>query len=138
MKQRQIYITEYDLKRLREVILEQKRINKEGREYIESLEAELERGKVVPPKDVPPDVVTMNSKVCVEDLDYGDEMIFTLVFPDDADRETSKVSVLAPLGTAVLGYRVGDIFRWKVPAGVREYRVKKILYQPEDAGDYEL
>jgi regulator of nucleoside diphosphate kinase len=137
-ERRQIYITEFDLKRLREVILEQKRVKKEGREYIESLELELERGKVVSPKEVPPDVVTMNSKVRVEDLEYRDEMIFTLVFPDDADHAQSKVSVLAPLGTAVLGYRVGDIFRWKVPAGVREFRVKEILYQPEASGDYHL
>ena len=138
MKPRQIYITEFDMKRLRDTIIEQKRINKEGREYIESLEAELDRGKVVAPKDVPPDVVTMNSKVSVVDLEYGDEMTFTLVFPDDANLEAGKVSVLAPLGTAVLGYRVGDVFRWKVPDGMREYRVKEILYQPEAAGDYDL
>ena len=138
MDERQIFITEYDLKRLREVIIEQKRVNKEGREYIESLELELERGNVVPSKDVPPNVVTMNSQVRVEDLEIGDDMVFTLVFPDEADHAQSKVSVLAPLGTAVLGYRVGDVIRWKVPAGVREFRVKEIIYQPEASGDYHL
>jgi regulator of nucleoside diphosphate kinase len=138
VENRQIFITEFDLRRLRELISEQKRINKEGKEYIESLEDELERGKVVSPKEVPPDVVTMNTKVSVEDLEFGDEMTFTLVFPEDASREESRVSVLAPIGTAVLGYRVGDVFRWKVPAGERQYRVKAIIYQPEASGNFDL
>lgn len=138
MEQRRIYVTAYDLKRLRELITEQKRINKEGKEYIESLETELERAQVVSPQDVPADAVTMNSRLVIEDLDSGDEMIFTLVFPEAADREKAHVSVLAPLGTAVLGYRVGDTFKWKVPDGVVSYRVKGIQYQPEAAGDYDL
>lgn len=138
MDQRQIFITEFDLQRLRETIREQKRTKKENRAYIESLEQELNRGKVVAPKEVAPNVVTMNSRLCVEDLETGDEMTFTLVFPEDANHEQAKVSVLAPLGAAVLGYQEGDVFEWQVPAGVHRYRVKNILFQPEASGNYDL
>jgi len=60
------------------------------------------------------------------------------VFPSDADIAQSKISVLAPIGTAMLGYRVGDTFEWKVPDGIRRLEIKGVLYQPEAAGDYNL
>ncbi|RYD78610.1 MAG: transcription elongation factor GreAB, partial [Verrucomicrobiaceae bacterium] len=80
-----------------------------------------------------PDIVTMNSVARVRDLDSDDEMELTLVYPDAADAESGKVSILAPLGTALLGYRAGDTFQWKVPAGVRSFRVEAVLFQPENA-----
>jgi len=138
MEERTIYITEFDMKRLRELIAEAKRLDYRGNEYLESLEAELSRGKLVAPTDVPPDVVTMNSRVSLVDLDTEEEMVYTLVFPPEADITQSKISVLAPVGTAILGYRVGDTLTWQVPDGIRRLRVKQILYQPEAAGDYLL
>ena len=138
MEERTIYITEFDMKRLRELIAEAKRLDHRGNEYLESLEAELSRGKLVAPTDVPPDVVTMNSRVELVDLDTEEEMVYTLVFPHEADITQSKISVLAPVGTAILGYRVGDTLTWQVPDGIRRLRVKQILYQPEAAGDYQL
>ena len=138
MEQRTIYITEYDLKRLRELIEEAKRIDRRGNQYLESLDAELSHGKVVAPTEVPSDVVTMNSQVRLIDLDTHEEMVYTLVFPQEADVTQSKISVLAPIGTAMLGYRVGDTFTWKVPDGFRRLQVKEVLYQPEAAGDYHL
>ena len=138
MEERTIYITEYDLKRLREFIAEAKQIERRGNEYLDSLDVELSRGKVVAPTEVPPDVVTMNSRVRLVDLDTHEEMVYTLVFPQEADLTQSKISVLAPIGTAMLGYRVGDTFTWRVPDGVRRLQVKEILYQPEAAGDYHL
>jgi len=87
---------------------------------------------------VPPDVITMNSRVRLYDLDADEELIFTLVFPEDADPAENKISVLAPIGMAMLGYRVGDTFEWEVPAGISRLRVLEILYQPEAAGDYDL
>jgi regulator of nucleoside diphosphate kinase len=138
MEERTIYITEFDMKRLRELIAEAKRLDRRGNEYLDSLEAELSRGKVVAPTDVPPDVVTMNSRVGLVDLDTEEEMVYTLVFPHEADITQSKISVLAPIGTAILGYRVGDTLTWQVPDGMRRLRVKQILYQPEAAGDYHL
>ena len=138
MEERTIYITEYDLKRLREFIVEAKQVERRGNEYLDRLDVELSRGKVVAPKEVPPDVVTMNSRVRLVDLDTHEEMVYTLVFPQEADITQSKISVLAPIGTAMLGYRVGDTFTWQVPDGVRRLQVKEILYQPEAAGDYHL
>jgi len=138
VEERTIYITEYDLKRLRELIMEAKRIDRRGNEYLDSLEAELSRGKVVASTEVPQDVVTMNSRVHLVDLDTQEEMVYTLVFPQDAELSQSKISVLAPIGTAMLGYRVGDTFTWQVPDGVRRLQVKEVLYQPEASGDYHL
>lgn len=65
-------------------------------------------------------------------------MVFTLVFPSDADVEQGKISVLAPLGTAVLGFRRGDTFEWRMPSRVRRLQVEEVLYQPEAAGDHHL
>jgi regulator of nucleoside diphosphate kinase len=133
-----ITITEFDMERLRTLIDEAKRLYRYGNEYLENLEIELSRGQVVTPTDVPADVVTMNSKVCLKDLDTNEEMSVTLVFPRDADITQSKMSVLAPIGTAMLGYRIGETFTWKVPDGVRRLQVEKVLYQPEAAGDHHL
>jgi len=138
MEERTIYITEYDVKRLRQLIDEAKRLDRRRNEYLESLEGELSRAKLVAPTDVPPDVVTMNSRVRLVDLDTEEELVYTLVFPDQADIAQSKISVLAPIGTAMLGYRIGDVFAWQVPEGTRRLEVKEVLYQPEASGDYHL
>jgi len=76
----------------------------------------------------------MNSQVRIRDLEAGRVMVYTLVFPQDADASQGKISVLAPIGTALLGYRVGDMIECKVPAGVKRLRVEEVLYQPEAAG----
>jgi regulator of nucleoside diphosphate kinase len=72
------------------------------------------------------------------DLDSSKEYEYTLVFPENADSTTGKISILAPVGTAMLGYRVGDVIEWVVPAGKRRLKVEKVLYQPEASGDYGL
>ena len=138
MGNRTIYITEFDMARLRELIADMKRFAYYGRDGIKDLVAELDRGQLVAPQDVPHDVITMNSRACLVDLDTNEEMIYTLVFPKDADISQGKISILAPIGTAMLGYRVGDVFDWKVPDGTRRLKVKSVLYQPEAAGDYHL
>ena len=79
----------------------------------------------------------MNSSVRLKDLDTKKELTYTLVFPSDADAGQNRISVLAPIGTALIGYRVGDIITWEVPAGRRRLKVEKIIYQPEAAGDYD-
>jgi regulator of nucleoside diphosphate kinase len=134
MKNKNIYITEQDINRLRELI-------KVAREYgdgkdeacFKELEKELNRGKIVKSKDVPGNIITMNSKILLKDLDDHEEMTYNLVFPDKADPNQNRVSILAPIGIALLGYGVGDIVELKVPAGLRRLEVKKILYQPESS-----
>ncbi|MDD5584091.1 MAG: nucleoside diphosphate kinase regulator [Candidatus Omnitrophica bacterium] len=98
---------------------------------VEELEAELKRANIVDSNNIPPDVVTMNSKVYLRDMDTGRDEFYQLVYPGEADIERCKISVLAPIGTAILGYKVEDIIEWRVPAGIRKLKIKKILYQPE-------
>jgi regulator of nucleoside diphosphate kinase len=138
MAERVIHITEYDNKRLRDLLEEARYSDYRGSEYLKDLENELDRAKVVDPKKVPPDLVTMNSTVRLEDLELGEEMVYTLVFPEDADLSQNKISILAPIGTAMLGYRVGETFEWNVPEGISKMKIKEIIYQPEASGDYHL
>jgi len=90
---------------------------------------------VVDSKDIPPDVVTINSTLQIRDLDSGEEMMFTVVSPFNADVSQGKISLLAPVGSAVLGYRSGDVVEWRVPAGLKRLKIERVLYQPEAAGD---
>lgn len=138
MSEKEILITEMDRKRLIDLILDAESGEYRGSIYLEKLRGELNRAKIVAPQEVPGDVITMNSKVALLDLDTQEEEIYTLVYPENANTNEGKISILAPVGTAMLGYRVGDVFEWEVPAGKRRLQVDKILYQPEAAGDYEL
>jgi regulator of nucleoside diphosphate kinase len=101
--------------------------------YLTALAGELRRARVVPRSQLPPDVVTMNSTVRLRDLETGEEETYTLVYPADADIEENRLSVLAPVGTALLGYRAGDVVEWPVPAGVSRFRIEKVLFQPRRA-----
>lgn len=138
MTQRDIYITEFDLARLRDVLKARVSVGARDRDHLESLENELDLAHVVDPSAIPRDVVTMNSQVRIEDVDTGMENVYTLVFPSEAGIQEKKLSILAPIGTALLGARAGETVDWPVPAGVRTVRIKEVLYQPEAAGDYHL
>lgn len=101
-----------------------------------ALEAELERAEVVEPAQMPDDVITMNSTARFRDETSGEEREITLVFPRDADGSHDKVSILAPVGSALLGLRVGASIEWPVPGGrTIRLRVLSIRYQPEASGD---
>ena len=136
MKGRDIWVTDFDLERLRKLLAGTRLWSSRDREHLERLDEELGRAHVVSATDIPPGVVTMNTRLRLRDLDSGKDMSFTLVFPSDADVEQGKISVLAPLGTAVLGFRRGDAFEWRMPGRVRRLKVEEVLYQPEAAGDY--
>ena len=133
-----IYITEPDYQRLSGLIELTRERNGVDREYLNKLEAELERAEIVDPKQVPADVITMRSKVRLKDLVSGEANTYSLVFPPEADFSEGKISILAPIGTAILGYKRGDTIEWPVPSGVRRIKVAEILYQPEAAGNHEL
>lgn len=135
---RQIYLTEFDVKRLRDLIRDAVQSEYRGSEYIEKLKEEIERGKIVPPAQIPADVITMNTRAQLVDMETGEEMELTLVFPQDANVLEDRISVLAPIGCAMLGYQTGDIIEWDVPDGVRRLKVKAIKYQPESSGDMHL
>lgn len=101
-----------------------------------ALGEEIGRATVLPPERMPADVVTMNSTVdCVDDI-TGDSHPITLVYPRDADAALGKVSVLAPVGSALLGLSVGQQIDWQAPGGrPLRLRVIALRYQPEAAGD---
>lgn len=133
-----IYITEPDYQRLSGLIEITRERNGVDREYLNKLEAELDRAEIVDPKHIPADVITMRSKVRLKDLVSGEVKTYSLVFPTEADFSEGKISILAPIGTAILGYKRGDTIEWPVPSGMRKIKVQEILYQPETAGDYQL
>jgi regulator of nucleoside diphosphate kinase len=101
-----------------------------------ALRKELQRGKVVSAQEVPKGVVTMNSRVRVRHLDERVSKTYSVVYPADADIGRGKISVLAPIGAALLGARIGQVVEFTAPAGRRRLRVEKVLYQPEAAGDF--
>jgi len=138
MSKKLIYITDNDMKRLRELIKVAREFDNEDKKYLRELENELNKGEVVNSRDVPHDVITMNSKVRLRDINAQKEMICWLVFPDGSNADQGKISILAPIGTALLGYKVGDIIEWKVPVGLTKLKVEEILYQPEATGNYQL
>lgn len=132
-----IYITKTDAKKLRDLLWEAQASEYRGSAYLKMLASELDRAQIVESQQIPPDVITLNSTVQLIDQEMDDEMIYTLVFPEAADISQGKISILAPIGTAMLGYRVGDTFEWETPGGKRKIRVGKILFQPEASGDYQ-
>jgi regulator of nucleoside diphosphate kinase len=138
MEPRDIYITQFDLSRLRELLQVGLSFAERDRESLESLQEELDRAHIVEPTAIPHDVITMNSRVRLKDLETNEEKVYTLVFPSEADLSQQKISVLAPIGTAILGYRIGDTVEWRVPAGVKNMRIEDILFQPEAEGHYQL
>ena len=125
-----IYLTQDDLDRLTD-LLEAYAAGAGGRRF-EHLEGELLRARVVPSDQIPRDVVTMNSRVVFEDERTGERREVTLVYPRDADIDAGKISVLVPVGSALLGLRVGQSIDWTLPSGQkRRYRVIAVPYQPE-------
>jgi regulator of nucleoside diphosphate kinase len=125
----QIFLTQSDMNRLLELI------DSQPRKQVEKLEGELVRAVVVPRKEIPADVVTMNSRVIFEIESTGERREITLVYPKDADIDSGKISVLVPIGTALLGLRIGQSIDWELPNGRKQrYRIVEVPFQPEAAG----
>jgi len=137
MLEKQIWITSFDIERLSSIIESSKTAGHQKKLYLKQLDQELEKARVVSPHDIPGDVITMNSIVRVRDLGSGEKKDYTLVFPSDARIEEGKISILSAIGTALIGYRVGDVVEWQVPSGLKRLKIEKILYQPESSGHYD-
>ena len=133
-----IYVTTQDKQRLEDLLMEVEASDPRRHGDLKALTHELHRAVIVDPKDVSGDVITMNSRAEMRDLESGETVAFTLVFPTEANIDEEKISVLAPIGAGMLGYRVGDEFEWNVPGGLRRMKVTKVEYQPEAAGDFDL
>ena len=134
MKERQIYVTVSDMDRLGRLVLAAI-TDAPDLEPLRELDRELDRAQAVRPQDIPSDVITMNSKLRMTDLSTGQQRVVTLVYPHKAIND-DNVSILSPLGTALLGYRVGDEIHWETSNGSLHLRIEELLYQPEAAGDF--
>lgn len=104
----------------------------------DDLQAELDRANIVEPQEIPPDVVTMNSTVTFRVESSDSEFSLTLVYPNDTGDGTGKISILAPVGSALLGLREGDEISWPKPGGgLLLVRILKVTYQPERSGEFQ-
>ena len=131
--QRHIVITQDDMARLRELVRQGRKASRRDQDHLAELDRELGRAEIIGVEDLAPDVVTMHSIVRVRDLDTGARRVYTLVFPVEADIEKKRISILAPIATALLGYRAGDSVRWKTPGGTKHLEIEEVLFQPEGA-----
>jgi regulator of nucleoside diphosphate kinase len=133
----EIVLTATDERRLAQLL--EAKANELDPDALELLEDELQRAKIVDSSEIPDDVVTMNSVVSFEDLETGERSEITLVYPSASSGSESRVSILAPIGGALLGLSVGDAIDWPVPGGrSRRLRVTAVHYQPEAEGRVDL
>ena len=123
-----IYISEKDAHRLR-ALSQSIRLIKDNdhRANMQRLARELERAHIVPESELPEDVISMNSTAELEDIESGDVFTYTLVFPEFSDPGQGRISIMAPMGIAMLGYRAGDEFEWQMPGGMMRLRVRRVL-----------
>ena len=132
MRDRPIVISESDVARLRALLRGRAADAARDQGHLKELRCELERAVVVEAAEIPPGVITMNARAGIVDLATGERREYVLVFPADADPAAGLISVLAPLGTALLGYREGDEVEWAMPGGLRRLGIDTVL-QPRRA-----
>ncbi|APC13406.1 MULTISPECIES: nucleoside diphosphate kinase regulator [Providencia] len=129
-----IIINDLDAERL-DALMEQPAYA--GTPVAEALNDELDRADILSPQEIPADVVTMNSTVRFLDLISNEEHTRTLVYPASLKDSAEQLSVMAPIGAALLGLHVNDEISWELPNGVQtRVRVLEIVYQPEAAGEF--
>lgn len=129
-----IIINELDAERL-DRLLEHPQYAKAA--VAEALNAELDRAQMCSPDAIPADVVTMNSRVKFRDLTSGETRERTLVYPANLTDSETQLSVMAPVGAALLGVKVGDAIHWTLPNGNQTHlEVLELVYQPEAAGEF--
>lgn len=119
-----IYISREDYAKLR--LLLATALHSNASAALQKLREELDRAAVIDPAAFPRDVVTMDSTVEYEDLASSEVETYTITFPDRADVDRKRISILAPIGTALIGCRVGDIVKWSTPGGVRQLKLRRV------------
>ena len=134
-----IWLTEQDYTRLKHVLAEQTQQSRNIERELDALEELLELARVVRADSVPEDVVTMNSRVLFRDVRSDEEGTVTIAYPADADPSSGRISVLSPVGAALIGATEGQEVELPIPHGqTRLIRVQNVLYQPEAQGDFAL
>lgn len=102
------------------------------RDSLLRLAGELDQARILPDSEVPPDIVTLGSTVELEDMDDGEILTYTLVFPWESNASQGRISILAPLGSGMLGYRLGSEFKWPVPGGVMHARIRRVVHHANE------
>ena len=134
MKSRTIVISQPDLQRLNRLLASGFARAIRPSDYLDDLRDELQRASVVPADSIPEHTVTMKSTVVLRDLDTKELETYTLVYPERANIVEGRLSILAPVGTAVLGHAVGDVVQWRIPGGIRRSRIEQVLSPAEHIG----
>ncbi|MET0985356.1 MAG: GreA/GreB family elongation factor [Steroidobacteraceae bacterium] len=131
-RERPIVITEPNARMLR-ALLSARSTTHHDQEHVHELRLELDRALVVEPSQMSAKVVTLHAAVRVLDLESGQQQEFVLVTPAEADVNARRISILAPLGTALLGYREGDEVEWRMPGGLRRLRIEGVVQAADSA-----
>jgi regulator of nucleoside diphosphate kinase len=121
-----IYISSDDHRRLKGTVSDLVRSGARVSDSVKKLKEELERAVVLNPLAIPPDVVVLHSRVDLRDLGTGDLEEWVLTMPEHADPENQRLSVLAPIGTAILGFAEGDEIEWETPGGIRRIKIERV------------
>lgn len=124
---KRIMLSTPDVRRLRGILAAAGRHSHRDRAHLADLQDEVERARVVELEEIPADVVTLNSMVTVRDEATGDYSDYMVVSPSEADVTAGRISVLAPLGTALLGYRAGAEIEWQMPGRIRRIRIHRVV-----------
>src|SRR5512138_4040527 len=126
MRRPTLFITESDFVRLKSLVESVRKFLRRDQEHLSSLEEELNQAEIVRPDRLPANVVTMNSRVRITDLDTGEQTVYTLSFPHQTNITLNRISVLAPIGTALLGCRKGSVLSVQIPRGKKRLRIEEV------------
>ena len=136
--EKDLLVTEFDLERLERLL--DLCWGKSGfnEKELEALQKKISNCIVVPPEFIPDNIITMNSTFTVENEGTKERKTYTLVFPEKADIKGNRISILAPIGIAILGHKVGESIEWVAPSGPKKMTFIEIHYQPETCGQFNL
>lgn len=133
-----LIINSLDYSRIQKCIGDAKQFRSISSAEADKLLNELRSAQVLEPEEIPSNVVTMNSIVKLSFLNNKQQTQFQIVYPQNANFKENKISIFSPIATALIGYKVGDLIEWIVPAGLTKIKIDEILYQPESSGDFDL
>jgi regulator of nucleoside diphosphate kinase len=131
-----IYITREDNSKLRLLIAAA--LHSNATASLQNLRRELDRAAIIDRESIPLDVVTMESRVEFEDLATGEIEVYSITFPDRADVEAQRISILAPIGIALIGCREGQVVSWNTPGGIRQLKIRQVTPAPAEVPHAQL
>jgi len=126
MENKEIFMVEDDINAIKKLTADNGSVYGSNRKYFEQLIKEVSRAKVIKKVQAPDGLVRLGSMVEIIDEQSAEKTVFKLVLPQEASPDDDKVSILAPIGTAVIGYRQNDVIEWKVPLGIRRIKLNKV------------